>query len=80
MLLPPILFHLPTQVYSMQSLYRTQHGRAAPVPTQTVKGHGLGGVCLLCKNTQVAPLPSTYPSLQRRSQEGGRSVPHMAAT
>ena len=49
-------------------------------PAQTVEGHGLGGVSLLCKNTQVAPLPSTYPSLQCRSQEGGRSLPHMAAT
>ena len=50
------------------------------MPTQTVKGHGLGGVSLLCKNTQVAPLLSTYPSLQHRTQEGGRTLPRMAAT
>ena len=54
--------------------HRNQHGRAPPVPTQTIKGS------LLCRNTQVAPLPSTYPSLQRRRQEGGLSLPHMAAT
>ena len=50
------------------------------MPTQTVKGHGPGGVSLLCKNTQAAPLLSTYPSLQRRTQESGRSLPRMAAT
>ena len=50
------------------------------MPTQIVEGHGLGGVSLLCKNTQVAPLLSTYPSLQRRNQEGGQSLPHKAAT
>ena len=56
------------------------------MPTQTVEGHGPGGVSLLCKNTQAAPLLSTYPSLQRRTQEGGRNqeggrtLPRMAAT
>ena len=50
------------------------------MPTQTVKGHGPGGVSLLWKNTQAAPLLSTYPSLQRRTQESGRSLPRMAAT
>ena len=60
--------------------HRTQHGRAAPMPTQTVEGHSLGGVSLLCKNTQVTPLSSTYPSLQRKRQEGGLSLSHMAAT
>ena len=56
------------------------HGRAPPTPTKTIEGHGLGDVSLLCKNTQVAPLPSTYPSLQCRRQEGGLSLPHMVAT
>ena len=79
MLLPPILFHLPTQVYSMQPII-VHNMVGPPAPTQTVEGHSLGGVSLLCKNTQVAPLPSTYPSLQHRSQKGGRSLPHMAAT
>ena len=60
--------------------HRTQHGRATPAPTQTVEGCNMGDVSLLCKNTQVAPLPSTYPSLQRRRQEGGLSLPHMATT
>ena len=50
------------------------------MPTQIVEGHGPSGVSLLWKNTQVAPLLSTYPSLQRKTQEGGRILPRMAAT
>ena len=50
------------------------------MPTQTIEGHGPGGVSLLCKNTQEAPLLSTYPSLQRRTEEVGRSLPRMAVT
>ena len=50
------------------------------MPTQTVEGHAPGGVSLLWKNTQVASLPSTYPSLQRKTQEGGRMLPRMADT
>ena len=78
---PPSNFFPPSHASLFHAIYhRTQHGRAAPAPTQTVKGRGLGGVSLLCKNTQVAPLSSTYPSLQHRRQEGGLSLPHMAAT
>ena len=58
----------------------TQHRQAAPALTQIVEGHSPSGVSLLCKNIQAAPLLSTYPSLQRRTQEGGRSLPRMAAT
>ena len=46
--------------------HRTQHGWASPATTQTVEGHNLGGVSLLCKSTQIAPLSSTYPFLQRK--------------
>ena len=52
----------------------------ALAPTQTVEGHDSGGVSLLCKNTQATLLLSTYPSLQRRTQEGNRSLPRMATT
>ena len=77
---PPSSFFPPSHASLFYAIYhRTQHGRAAPAPTQTIKGQDLGGVSLLCKNTQVAPLLSTYPSLQRRRQEGGLSLPHMAA-
>ena len=66
---PPSNSFPPSHVSLIYVVYHhTQHGHAAPVPTQTVKGQGLGGVSLLCKNTQMAPLPSTYPSLQCRSQ------------
>ena len=78
---PPSNSFPPSHVSLFYAVYhRTQHCQAAPTLTQTVEGHGLGGVSLLCKNTQVAPLLSTYPSLQRRTQEGGRSLPRMAAT
>ena len=78
---PPSNSFLPSHASLFYAVYHcTQHGQAALVPTQTVEGHDLGGVFLLCKNTQMAPLPTTYPSLQRRSQEDGRSLPHMAAT
>ena len=78
---PPSNFCPPSHTSLFHVVYhRTQHGQAAPVSTQTVEGHSLGGVSLLCKNTQVAPLSSTYPSLQRRRQEDGLSLPHMAAT
>ena len=80
MLFPPIFFPHSHASLFHAVYHRTQHGRAAPLPTQTVEGHGLGGVSLLCKNTQVAPLPSTYPSLQCRRQEGGLSLSYMAAT
>ena len=78
---PPSNSFPPSHVSLFHAVYHhTQHGRAAPMLTQTVEGHDLGGVSLLCQNTQVAPLPSTYPSLQHRSHEGGRSLPHMATT
>ena len=78
---PPSNFFLPSNASLFYAVYhRTQNGQATPTPTQTVEGHGLGGVSLLCINTQVAPSLSTYPSLQRRRQEGGLSLPHMAAT
>ena len=71
----------PSHVSLFHTVYhRKQHCQAAAVPTQTVEGHGPGGVSLLCKNTQVAPLLSMNPSLQRKTQEGGRTLPHMAAT
>ena len=69
---PPSNFCPPSHASLLHAVFHcTQHGRAPPAPTQIVEGHNLGGVSLLCKNTQVAPLPSTYPSLQCRSQEGG---------
>ena len=78
---PPSNFCPPTHASLLHVvLHCTQHGRAPSAPTQTVEGHSLGGVSLLYKNTQVAPLPSTHPSLQRRRQEAGLSLPHMAAT
>ena len=78
---PPSKSFPPSHASLFYEVYHcTQHGRATPAPTQTIKGHDLGDVSLLCKNTQAAPLPSTYPSLQHKSQEGGRSLPHMAAT
>ena len=78
---PPSNSFPPSHTSLFYAVYhRTQHGRATLAPTQTVEGHGLGSVSLLCKNTQVALLSSTYPSLQRRSQEGGRSLPYMATT
>ena len=78
---PPSNSFPPSHVSRFYAAYhRRQHGQAAPAPSQTVEGHGLGGVSLLYKNTQAAPLLSTYPWLQRRTQEGGRSVPRMAAT
>ena len=78
---PPSNFFPPSHASLFYAVYhRTQHGQVALAPTQTVEGHNLGGVSLLCKNTQVAPLSFTYPSLQRRSQEGGRSLPYMATT
>ena len=65
---PPSNSFPPSHTSLFYAVYhRTQHGRAAPTPTQTVEGHGLGGVSLLCKNTQMAPLLYTYPSLQRKS-------------
>ena len=65
---PPSNSFSPSHTSLFYAVYhRTQHGRATPTPTQTVEGHGLGGVSLLCKNTQMAPLLSTYPSLQRKS-------------
>ena len=78
---PPSNFFPPSHATLFYAVsHRTQHGRAAPVPTQTVEGHGLGGVSLLCKNTRVVPLSSTYLSLQCRRQEGSLSLPHMATT
>ena len=69
---PPSNSFRPFHTSLFYAIYHhTQHGQAALTPTQIVEGHSLGGVSLLCKNTQVAPLPSMYPSLQRRSQEGG---------
>ena len=68
---PPSNSFPPSHVSLFYAIYhRTQHCQAAPMPTQTFKGHGPGGVSLLCKNTQTAPLLSTYPSLQHRTQEG----------
>ena len=69
---PPSNSFPPSHTSLFYTVYhRTQHDQAVPAPTQIVEGHDLGGVSLPCKNTQVAPLSSTYPSLQRRSQEGG---------
>ena len=65
---PPSNSFPPSHTSLFYAVYhRTQHGQDAPTPTQTVEGHGLGGVSLLCKNTQMAPLLSTYPSLQCKS-------------
>ena len=62
----------PSHVSLCHAIYHhKQHRQAAAVPTQTIEGHGPGGVSLLWKNTQVAPLLSMYPSLQRKTQEGG---------
>ena len=78
---PPSNSFPPSHVSLFYAIYhRRQHRQATAAPTQTVEGHGPGGVSLLCKNTQVAFLLSTYPSLQRRTQEGGRSLPRMVAT
>ena len=78
---PPSNSFPPSHVSLFYAVYhRRQHRQAATVPTQTVEGHGPSGVSLLCKNTQAAPLLSTYPSLQHRTQKGGRSLPHMVAT
>ena len=78
---PPSNFFPHSHASLFHAVYHhTQHGRAALVLTQTIEGHDLGGVSLLCKNTQVAPLSSTYPSLQCKRQEGGLSLSNMAAT
>ena len=64
---PPSNFCPPSHASLLHAVFHcTQHGRAPPAPTQIFEGHGLGGVSLLCKNTQVALLPFTYPSLQRK--------------
>ena len=79
MYLPPIFVHLPMQVYCMQCCIGINKS-TLPAPTLTVKGYYPGGVSLLCRSTQVARLPSTYPSLQRKRQDGGLSLPHITAT
>ena len=78
---PPSNSFPPSHVSQFYVVYlRRKHCQAAAAPTQTVEGHGPGSVSLLCKNIEAAPWLSTYPSLQRRTQEGGRSLPRMAAT
>ena len=78
---PPSNSFPPSHVSLFRAVYHCiQHCQVAVVRTQTVEGHGPSSVSLLCKNTQAAPLLSTYPSLQRRTQEGGRTLPRMAAT
>ena len=78
---PPSNSFPPSHVSLFYAVYHcTQHRQAALAPTQIVEGHGSGGISLLCKNIQATPLLSTYPSMQRRTQKGGRSLPHMAAT
>ena len=78
---PPSNSFPPSHVSQFYAIYhRRQHRQAAAAPTQTVEGHGLGGVSLLYKNTEAAPLLSMYPSPQCRTQEGGRSLPRMVAT
>ena len=78
---PPSNSFPPSHVSLFYIVYhRTQHRQVAPAPTQIVEEYGLGDVSLLCRNTQAAPLLSTYPSLQCKTQEGGRSLPRMAAT
>ena len=78
---PPSNSFPPSHVSLFHAIYHhTRHCQVATVPTQTVEGHAPGGVSLLCKNTQAAPLLSTYPSLQHRTQEDGQTLPRMAAT
>ena len=77
---PPSNSFPPSHVSLFYAVYHRRQHRQAAAPTQTIEGHGPGSVSLLCKNTQAAPLLSTYPSLQRRTQEGGQSLPCMVAT
>ena len=78
---PPSNFYTPSHTSLLHAvLHWCQQEWALSAPTQTVEGHSLGGVSLLCKKTQVTRLPSTYPSLQHKRQECGLSLPHMATT
>ena len=79
MLLPPILFHLPTQVYSMQSII--VHNMVGSLLRQPKLSKTRSGWCVstMPKHTS-GTLAIHVSSLQHRSHEGGRSLPHMATT